>query len=78
MLVKLAAFGTLGYFGYRFWKGDKSANPPAFAAGQGAQGNATQIRDAGAEAMADPPAGWSRLDEVVDQSFPASDPPANY
>ena len=37
------------------------------------------VRDAGPEAMRDPPKGhWSAVDEASDQSFPASDPPANY
>lgn len=39
----------------------------------------TAVRDAGPEAMRDPPAtGWTAVDEASDQSFPASDPPATY
>ncbi len=34
------------------------------------------VRDAGPEAMADPPPAWDEVDEASDQSFPASDPPA--
>lgn len=39
---------------------------------------ATRVRDAGAEAMQNPPRRWERQDERVDESFPASDPPATY
>ena len=37
----------------------------------GASGN---IRPAGRGAMRDPPAEWDRVDEAIDESFPASDP----
>lgn len=33
-------------------------------------------RPAGADSMRDPPRDWDRVDEAVDQSFPASDPPS--
>ncbi|SFP88354.1 hypothetical protein [Tranquillimonas alkanivorans] len=36
------------------------------------------VRQAGPEEMRDPPRHWDRQDEAVDESFPASDPPANY
>lgn len=37
------------------------------------------VRPAGPESMRDRPRrGWDRVDEQVDESFPASDPPANY
>lgn len=40
---------------------------------------ATFVRPAGPEAMRDRPRrGWDRVDEQVDESFPASDPPGNY
>jgi hypothetical protein len=39
---------------------------------------ATKVREAGPEAMESPPKDWSKIDEEVDQSFPASDPPGNY
>ena len=34
------------------------------------------VRPAGRDAMRDPPREWDELDEINDESFPASDPPA--
>ena len=37
------------------------------------------VRSAGPKAMRDRPVReWSKVDEAVDESFPASDPPAHY
>lgn len=36
------------------------------------------VRDAGPEAMRDPPKQWTAEDQYSDESFPASDPPGNY
>jgi hypothetical protein len=36
------------------------------------------IRVAGPREMTDPPRRWNIVDEAVDESFPASDPPATY
>lgn len=36
------------------------------------------IRDAGPEAMENPPPVWDEVDQASDESFPASDPPAHY
>jgi hypothetical protein len=36
------------------------------------------VRPAGPESMEQPPEQWDRVDEESDESFPASDPPANY
>ncbi|MFA6218703.1 MAG: hypothetical protein WC692_02880 [Erythrobacter sp.] len=70
---KLAAIGVRVFAGFGFFR--KKQTQPAFAAQQGA----VQIRDAGPQAMRDAPGGrWTRVDEQVDESFPASDPPANY
>lgn len=37
-----------------------------------------KIREAGPEAMKNPPRRWEDVDEASDESFPASDPPAKY
>jgi hypothetical protein len=37
-----------------------------------------KVRDAGPDAMENPPEDWSEADEASDESFPASDPPAKY
>ncbi|TCD06552.1 hypothetical protein EYB45_02225 [Erythrobacteraceae bacterium CFH 75059] len=75
MLLKLAVLGGLGYAGYKYYE-KNFANPsrPAFA---GNQGDAT-IRDAGVSSMRDNAQSWSKTDEALDQTFPASDPPATY
>jgi hypothetical protein len=38
----------------------------------------TPVRPAGPKDMRDPPKKWDSVDEESDESFPASDPPANY
>lgn len=39
---------------------------------------ATYVRPAGTKEMADPPRDWDKVDEMADESFPASDPPGTY
>jgi hypothetical protein len=46
-------------------------------AGPGAP-SALFVRQAGPETMRHPPKSWTPADEASDESFPASDPPANY
>ena len=78
-LIRLAALGTLGFFGYRYLEKQKKESNEAFAEGQAGGENFSQVRDAGPEAMADKPKrGWTPLDETGDESFPASDPPSTY
>ena len=72
MILKLLALGGLGYAGFKYYEKNKSQ--PAFA---GNQGN-VEVRDAGPTSMRDKPDSWNKVDEESDESFPASDPPANY
>ncbi|MWD27947.1 hypothetical protein E0K89_010720 [Aquicoccus sp. SCR17] len=37
-----------------------------------------EVRQAGREEMKNPPRHWDRVDEIADESFPASDPPGTY
>ena len=80
-LIKLAALGALGYAGYRYYQSKQDKTPAAFADGQPQttyDDPTPPVRNAGAEAMRDKPATWSKTDETVDESFPASDPAATY
>ena len=51
---------------------------PRVAAGAAGLPAAEFVRPAGTGAMRDPPREWDDLDEQIDESFPASDPPGNY
>jgi len=42
----------------------------------GPVGQSGAARSAGPEAMRDPPQDWEKVDQAVDESSPASDPPA--
>jgi len=78
MILTLFALGAGAYVLSRPKGGRKPGTNAAFADSQPDNG-LHPIRDAGPEAMRDPPrAAWSAVDEASDQSFPASDPPATY
>lgn len=77
MVLRLAALGALGFAGYKFFQKSRKGSRAAFAEGQPDYEGA--VRDAGPEAMADPPKRqWTKTDEESDESFPASDPPGRY
>lgn len=78
MILIMFALGAAGYVIARRSGSGDTPRRAAFADGQPARGP-HPVRDAGPEAMRDPPQGqWSSVDEASDQSFPASDPPATY
>lgn len=58
-------------------KGQEKA--PAFRDGKpvAPEGTPGQVRPAGPDSVRDKPRRWDETDEAVDESFPASDPPAN-
>ena len=59
--------------------GTMAAIHPKVAEGTEDLDCSTFVRPAGPEAMRDRPRrGWDQVDEQVDESFPASDPPGNY
>ena len=63
-----------------FGGGEEQVPAPAHQRGKTEPGVAGQsgatARSAGPEAMRDPPPDWDKVDQSVDESFPASDPPA--
>lgn len=76
-LIQLAFAGAVGYGLYKYATREQSQDKVAFASGETAPSNFTQVRNAGPEAMAsEAPPGWDSVDEASDESFPASDPPA--
>lgn len=81
-LVKIAALGAASYVGYRLWQKSKDegqGTPAAFAHGQAGHGDSSPVRDAGPDAMRDgDQRPWTPVDQQIDESFPASDPPGNY
>jgi hypothetical protein len=77
-ILGLMALGAGAYAFTRYRSAGKSDGNAAFSADQ-PQAGQDAVRDAGPDAMRDPPVRpWSQVDEESDQSFPASDPPANY
>jgi hypothetical protein len=69
-LIKLAAAGAVGYALYKYANKHKEE--------LGLAGGSTHVRDSGPEQMTTPPNAWSKTDEAIDESFPASDPPSTY
>ena len=68
-----AAVGA-GLFGILFWA--LSRRKPAREGFVASAPDEGEIRSAGPAAMREPPEEWSAVDEAIDESFPASDPPA--
>lgn len=59
-------------------KHNDHAEAPAYRDGRrpGPEGAEVQVRPAGPDEMADAPEQWDEVDEAMDESFPASDPPS--
>ena len=73
-LFQIAAAGAVGYVLYRYIKRENAQEPAAFAPGEATGGH--EVRNAGPDAMRSDPPEWDEVDEMSDESFPASDPPA--
>ncbi|MEW4449507.1 hypothetical protein [Qipengyuania sp. JC766] len=74
MILRLAALGALGYGAFKYFEQQKrDNNGVAFAKGEpeGA------FRNAGSDATRTHDK-MSKTDEELDETYPASDPPANY
>lgn len=76
-IIAMIGAATAGYFIARALRGSSRREPhaPALAEDERhAAGDFSSTRSAGPEAMRDKPREWSRVDQAVDESFPASDP----
>jgi len=68
-----------GIIALRHWLPSKEecGHSAAFADGETDPENFDQTRSAGPEGMRDDlPDDWDKVDQAIDESFPASDPPA--
>jgi hypothetical protein len=78
MILTLFAIGAGAYVLSRRTEMQGATSRAAFAKGQ-PHTVPNPVRDAGPDAMRDPPRGhWSAVDQASDESFPASDPPGTY
>jgi hypothetical protein len=86
-ILRLAALAAVGAAGYQYYRKQQDARARKEQERHGAAfseearheaSGESAVRPAGSDAMRDPPRRWSKVDEASDESFPASDPPANY
>jgi hypothetical protein len=78
-LLRLAAIGGIGYAVWKAISGSGGKLQHAgFAPGASAGANFAKVRTAGPEGMRSNPPEWDKTDQAMDESFPASDPPATY
>jgi uncharacterized membrane protein YebE (DUF533 family) len=72
-LLKTLALGGIAAWAYQAWKKNNAEPATATAGGTG------YVRDAGpSEQRGMNDRDWDSVDQQSDESFPASDPPANY
>lgn len=74
-LLKLGIVTGLGMFAFKGWRDWMGTATPRDADDRGPVGSSGVVRDAGPQTG---DADWDLVDEQVDESFPASDPPGNY
>ena len=78
-LLRLAAIGAAGYAVWRAMTANNGKLQHAgFAPGETDGENFAKVRHAGPEGMRSDPESWSKRDQALDESFPASDPPGTY
>ena len=78
-LLQWAVAGAVGYGLYRYANANSGKLQHAgFAPGETDGENFAKVRNAGPEAMRSDPPKWDQQDQALDESFPASDPPATY
>ncbi|ANI78894.1 MULTISPECIES: hypothetical protein [Sphingobium] len=74
-LLKLAFLGGLSAVAWRAWQERQARHDLDHRAPVGSYGI---VRDAGPEEQHIAAEDWDMVDEQMDESFPASDPPGNY
>lgn len=73
-LLRTLALGGIAAWAYNSWKKQQTEQRLSTASGP-----TPHVRNAGPEEQAGiKNDDWDKLDEQVDESFPASDPPGNY
>lgn len=79
LLGFLASVGGAMWWNRRYRRGADLYPAVAFREGVAVKDSPAQVRDAGAAATKDDDGhNWSPVEQASDESFPASDPPANY
>jgi len=72
-LAFLTGLGTVAWRGWKEWQAGRNAYDR-----RGTGFSSGPVRDAGPHEQHIDARDWDMVDEQVDESFPASDPPGNY